>query len=217
MSYSVRIEVMAGSRATAIVRRGASMAQLPKVIPEACGIVWNLTKARGIKGGRHVAVYLDDEMNLEIGVEVESPIQGDEELIASSLPAGRVASTVHFGPYPKLGAAHQAMVQGARACAGRAMLGGVWALGSGVGSGSVEDSDGCVLSVEGVVSAGCHTDSPGKHQPRRVRSFATPRVLLEHGTHSEKQKGAGALRLPLEFLRSSRAGRPCHGITSRCT
>jgi len=110
MGYELRVEMIPSARPTAIVRRRATMAQLPKVIPEACGTVWNMVKARGIKGaGRHVAVYLDDEMNLEIGVEVEEPIQGDDELIASSLPSGRVVTTVHFGPYQQLKAAHQAI------------------------------------------------------------------------------------------------------------
>jgi effector-binding domain-containing protein len=110
MGYLIRVETIATPIPTAIVRRRAALRDLPKVVPEACGIVWNLAKARHVQGaGRHVALYLDEQINLEVGVEVAAPIGGDEELIASSLPAGRVATTTHFGPYQLLGQAHVAI------------------------------------------------------------------------------------------------------------
>lgn len=94
------------------MRRRATKPQLSKVIPEACGTVWNVLRAKQIKGaGRHVAVYLDDVFDLEIGVELESPFGGEREVIGSSLPAGQVATTTHFGPYQRLGDAHEAVHQ----------------------------------------------------------------------------------------------------------
>jgi effector-binding domain-containing protein len=109
MEYDVRIEPFAG-RPLAVVRRQATLAALPRVIPDACGAVWNVVRAEKIPGaGRHVAVYLDDTINLEVGVELDAPIVGYDEVVGSSLPAGSVVTTVHFGPYGRLGEAHEAI------------------------------------------------------------------------------------------------------------
>lgn len=93
----------------AVVRRHASLPELSKVIPEACGLVWTVVKAHGIKGGRHIALYWDDEFNLDIGVELSTPFAGHGEVASAATPAGIVATTVHFGPYNQLPAAHQAI------------------------------------------------------------------------------------------------------------
>src|SRR5262249_23573641 len=99
----------------AIVRRRATLAQLSSVIPEACGTVWNVIRAQHVAGaGRHVAVYLDDAINLEVGVELAAPFAGHREVIASALPAGSVATTIYFGPYQQLAAAHDAIHQWGR-------------------------------------------------------------------------------------------------------
>lgn len=109
MIDGVRIEQHTG-HPLAVVRRQGGLADLPRIVPEACGTVWRLVKARNIPNpGRHVAVYLDDVMNLEIGAEVPAPITGDDELIASATPAGRVATVTHFGPYQGLKHAHEAI------------------------------------------------------------------------------------------------------------
>jgi effector-binding domain-containing protein len=112
MEYDVRLET-AATRPTAVVRRRVSQQQLPKIIPEACGLVWGVVRAQHIPGaGRHVALYLDDAINLEVGVELEAPLPdaGHGEVVPSALPAGRVATTTHFGPYPQLSRAHQAIL-----------------------------------------------------------------------------------------------------------
>jgi effector-binding domain-containing protein len=56
-----------------------------------------------------LALYLDDKVNLEVGVELETPFAGHGEVVGSELPAGRVATTVHMGPYGGLHAAHKAI------------------------------------------------------------------------------------------------------------
>src|SRR6516225_6567192 len=101
MNYTVRLERFPG-QPLAVVRRQAPKAQLSKVVPEACGDVWNVVRARHIQGaGRHVTVYWDNIYNLEIGVELESPLPSGDygEVIPSSLPASDVATTTHLGPY----------------------------------------------------------------------------------------------------------------------
>lgn len=109
MEYTVRLEQLS-SLYLAVVRRRASPQELSRVVPEACGSVWNVVRAQQIQGaGRHVALYWDDQINLEVGVELDTPFSGQGEVIGSATPAGVVASTVHFGPYPRLNEAHDAI------------------------------------------------------------------------------------------------------------
>src|SRR5437868_6701013 len=109
MEYDVRLEQLS-SRPLAVVRRRASSHELSKVVPEACGTVWNVVRAQKITGaGRHVALYWDCQINLEVGVEVEAPFPGHGEVVGSATPAGAVATTTHFGPYGRLHEAHEAI------------------------------------------------------------------------------------------------------------
>ena len=110
MEYDVRVENFASGRPIAVVRRRAGKPELSRVVPEACGVVWNALRSRQVKGaGRHVSVYLDGEINLEVGVEMAGPFDGAGEVVASSLPAGQAATTTHMGPYGGLHAAHRAI------------------------------------------------------------------------------------------------------------
>ena len=52
----------------AVVRRQASASELPHVVPECCGLVWQAVKAQKVPAGRHVAVFWDDSVRLEVGV-----------------------------------------------------------------------------------------------------------------------------------------------------
>ena len=110
MEYNVQLEQLIHGRPLAVVRLRARSDELSKVVPKACGTVWNALRAQKVKGaGRHVALYLDDQINLEVGVEMEAPFAGQGEVVGSSLPAGLVAGTVHLGPYQKLREAHAAI------------------------------------------------------------------------------------------------------------
>ena len=93
----------------AVVRRQARQSDLSRVVPECCGLVWSALTAQGVRGGRHVAVYLDGEIRLEVGVEISAPFAERDGLVRSATPAGMVASVRHFGPYGGLGAAHDAV------------------------------------------------------------------------------------------------------------
>jgi effector-binding domain-containing protein len=111
MEYDVRLEQLT-SRPLAVVRRRASVQELARVVPDACGTVWNVVRAQQVPGaGRHIALYWDDAISLEVGVELDAPFAGHGEVVASATPAGAVATTTHFGPYGQLGAAHQAICQ----------------------------------------------------------------------------------------------------------
>lgn len=109
MPYTIQLAPCSASP-LAVVRRRAVPQQLSRVVPEACGIVWNELRSRQITGaGRHVAVYFDDQINLEVGVEFKGPFSGSGDVVPSATPAGLVASTTHFGPYQQLGSAHDAI------------------------------------------------------------------------------------------------------------
>jgi effector-binding domain-containing protein len=111
MGYVVHAEQMV-PRPIAVVRRCAPAQALSTVVPAACGEVWNVIRARAVAGaGRHVAVYYDGCINLEVGVEVPPGFvgDGDGDVFASMTPAGLVATTEHVGPYDRLGDAHAAI------------------------------------------------------------------------------------------------------------
>jgi effector-binding domain-containing protein len=108
MQYSVELK-QADSQPIAVVRRRASLAELPKVVPDGCGVVWNVVKALPVKAGRNLAIYLDDDINLEVGVEIDGSFAGSGPVVRSATPAGRVLTTIHMGPYHRLGEAHQAI------------------------------------------------------------------------------------------------------------
>lgn len=109
MDYTVQLDRVA-AQPLAVVRRRASLRELSVVVPQACGLVWDFLKRQQFKSaGRHVAVYLDDVINLEVGVEVHAPFVSGGEVIASTTPAGTVATTIHYGPYQRLADAHIAV------------------------------------------------------------------------------------------------------------
>jgi effector-binding domain-containing protein len=111
MSYAVEVKDMEG-QPIAAVRRRASQQELARVVPEACGEVWQFIRASGIDHtGRHIAVYLDGEINMEIGAEVARPFPSDGRVICSATPAGTVATTAHIGPYHLLSGAHGAILK----------------------------------------------------------------------------------------------------------
>src|SRR5882672_11450669 len=128
MSYIVQVERVS-SRPIAVVRRRVASRELPKVVPEACGLVWKIVKAAQVKdAGRHVAVYRDGGgglLDIEVGVEVGTAFPGRDEVVGSVTPAGDAATVIHFGPYQKLGDANQAILQWC-AAQGRTFAGTSW-------------------------------------------------------------------------------------------
>lgn len=109
MEYDVRIEQHSG-QPLAVVHRRARPQELARVVPDACGAVWKAVRAQHISGaGRHVAIYRDDQINLEVGVELTAPFAGYGEVVGSTTPAGPVATTTHYGPYAQLHEAHGAI------------------------------------------------------------------------------------------------------------
>ncbi len=109
MQYDVRLD-QSSSRPLAVVRRRTARYELSKVVPECCGLVWNVLRSQQVAdAGRHVAIYWDDEINLEVGVELDAPFAGHGEVVRSAIPAGSVATATHYGPYGELHHAHVAI------------------------------------------------------------------------------------------------------------
>jgi effector-binding domain-containing protein len=109
MEFHVRLEQL-GSRPLAVVRLRATLQELAKVVPESCGLVWGVVRAQKLTGaGRHVALYWDDQINLEVGVELDAPFLGHGKVVSSATPAGAVVTSTHFGPYDRLHEAHEAV------------------------------------------------------------------------------------------------------------
>jgi len=108
VTYTVDLQQLP-SRPLAVIRRTTSAAELSRVVPECCGLVWNAMRAQDARGGRHVAVYWDGSIRLEVGVELLGPFREQEDVVRSATPGGWVASVTHFGPYSGLGVAHAAL------------------------------------------------------------------------------------------------------------
>src|SRR5262245_5032149 len=93
----------------AVVRRQARADEVCRLVPQCCGLVWNALEAQQLRGGRHVAIYWDGTIRLEVGVEMSRPFAEQDDLVRSATPAGTIASVTHLGPYSGLGAAHHAI------------------------------------------------------------------------------------------------------------
>lgn len=110
MDHSVEV-IDVASRPTAVVRATTTWREFPSLWKGMLDEVWACLNASGIsRGCRNVMLYKDDVPNVEIGVELLVPCQLLGRVVASALPAGRVAMTVHRGGYDGLGAAHEAVV-----------------------------------------------------------------------------------------------------------
>ena len=105
MSYEIKL-TNAEAIPTAVIRSRVQPNELAKFVPAACGEVWSFIRSAGLpRPGRHVALYLEGG-SVEVGAEVSERFLGNDRVHYSQLPAGRVATTTHFGPYTRLGEAH---------------------------------------------------------------------------------------------------------------
>jgi effector-binding domain-containing protein len=111
MSYHVAL-TRSDAIDTAVIRSRVEPSELSRFVPAACGEVWAFIRSAGLDNpGRHVALYLDANGNVEVGAEVAAPFTGTDRVRCSRLPSGPVATTVHFGPYGRLAEAHRSIRQ----------------------------------------------------------------------------------------------------------
>jgi len=114
MAYSIRVQSVP-SIPLAVIRRRVAASELAKVVPECCGLVWAVMKSQGVKAGRHVAVYWNGDIQLDVGVESEGSFVERDGVIRSATPGGPAAVVTHFGPYGALGSAHEGVRSWCRA------------------------------------------------------------------------------------------------------
>lgn len=109
MSYQIEL-THSKPITTAVIRNRVPAKELAQFVPAACGEVWSFIRSAGLpRPGRHLALYLDAQGSVEVGAEVSEPFVGNDRVHCSQLPAGRVVTTVHFGPYQHLSNAHAAI------------------------------------------------------------------------------------------------------------
>jgi effector-binding domain-containing protein len=127
VDYQIELRAVE-AQPTAVVRRRANCNELSRVVPQGCGEVWAYFRSAGLpKPGRNLAYYPGTAGDVECGAEVDGPFPGNSAVVCSSTPAGLVATTAHWGPYDRLGEAHEAV---RRWCAdhGHALCGESWEL-----------------------------------------------------------------------------------------
>jgi len=91
---------------TATIRRTIAPADTADTLDEVLPEVWTYLE----RSGTHPAgppfarwhVWEADRADLEAGMPVPAPVEGEGRIAASELPGGTVAVTVHRGPYDSL-------------------------------------------------------------------------------------------------------------------
>jgi effector-binding domain-containing protein len=109
MAYEVT-RVTAPARPTAVVAQVTTWEAYSKLWPALLDQVYSVVRSLDQQRWQNVMLYLDDQPSVEVGVLLEVPFDGDGRVVASQLPAGDVATTVHRGPYEGLGDAHEAVI-----------------------------------------------------------------------------------------------------------
>ena len=107
--YEIRQDTV-GEVLTAVVAARTTWEELPNAWSAMLGEVYDCLEELAIgNAGRNVMLYKDDIPNLEAGVEVSKSITPRGRATLSVLPGGKVATTIHRGPYQGLSRAHQAV------------------------------------------------------------------------------------------------------------
>lgn len=88
-------------------RISVKMADISKVIPPLLDSVFEWLGKQGIEPHaapffRYIVVDMENELEMEVGIPVETPLQGEGPIQAGVLPAGRYATLHHTGPYEQL-------------------------------------------------------------------------------------------------------------------
>ena len=113
----------------AAVRRRTTFAELPGQIRSYFDIVYSAVRAGQVtKAGHNVAVYRnasDQGVDVECGIQVPAKFDDIAEVECREIPGGEAASTVHWGPYERLGEAHDRVMGWVREN-GRTLAGVGW-------------------------------------------------------------------------------------------
>ena len=131
MNYQIVTKTVS-SQTLAAVRRRVRIAEIGRVWKPALDLVWEfLGRHKGLRqGGHNCFLYhhpasREDPMDVDFGVQVVRPFEGEGEVLCTETPAGEVVSTTHVGSYAQLGAAHNA-IHSWRAASRRTFGGSSW-------------------------------------------------------------------------------------------
>lgn len=112
MTYSCEL-VDRQAQPTLVVRTRAAVERLPQILGPAWGRVMACAgKAGGTPSDAPFVVYhnLDlQDLDLEIGCAFTRPLEGEGDVLAGEIPAGKVAQCVHVGPFDQTAAAYEAL------------------------------------------------------------------------------------------------------------
>src|SRR5262245_65567916 len=119
MTYEIAI-TQVEALPTAVVPATTTWSQFPVVWRASLDEVWACLRAGGVdRGCPNVMLYFDDAPRVEVGVWLRVPCELTGRVAHSHLPAGRVATTVHRGPFQAVGEAHPAVVHWCEGDGGR--------------------------------------------------------------------------------------------------
>ena len=105
-------DIAVEARPTLVVPATTTWAEFPRLWKVLLDEVWECLHTNGVtRGCPNVMFYRDDVPTVEIGVLPARDVTLSGRVVRSFLPAGRVATTVHKGPWSELGAAHDAIHQ----------------------------------------------------------------------------------------------------------
>ena len=114
MTYPCEIKDQA-AQPTLSIRTHAAVEQLPQVFGQTYGAIMQYLGELGEQPvGMPFAAYYNMDMenlDIEIGFPVSRPLPDRGELKSGALPAGKIATTMHFGPYDSIGPAYEALTQ----------------------------------------------------------------------------------------------------------
>lgn len=114
MTYEVRIQETQPQPAAA-VRGRAAWAELGPFIGGALTEVFGVAGRQGVRfagpayGIYHSAHTTEAEVDLEVGMPVAEAIEAAGRVIATTIPGGLVAATVHCGRYEEISSAYRAL------------------------------------------------------------------------------------------------------------
>jgi len=113
MTYEVTIATVE-RQLVAAARQRTTFAAISREIQALLNGPWTfLGQHPGLRtDGHNVAIYwsMHDGGSIEVSVQVVRPFEDAFDVVCSATPGGTVAMTVHYGPYDRLGAAHDAFM-----------------------------------------------------------------------------------------------------------
>src|SRR5690606_39855912 len=96
---------------TAVIREVVDMAALPQFFDRAFSAIADVVGKQGVSiVGAAFARYYGvptTSADLEVGFPTDRPVQPPGDVVAGSLPGGRVARVIHHGSYDRLGESWQ--------------------------------------------------------------------------------------------------------------